>query len=143
MFTLRRAINPPRFAPSLLSQSHLLPYLAHSATTIRLRRSMTSVKKSDGEWKAILSPEQVSCIQERWRTSRTNRDGITSSVSFARRALNLLAPASTISTVQMVSTPAQGVELPCTRARPSSIADADGLPSLTVRIVTMCPENYC
>ena len=102
--------------------------------TSAVAMSDSSATKTESEWRAVLTPQQV----------RPNRcrptilialaaDRLpTSSASCARRAPSLQAPASTTSTTTRACTHVRAAARRCTRARPSSRAAAAGRPSSTV-----------
>lgn len=92
--------------------------------------------KSDSEWRAILSPEQVN-TSPKTISNHPSSDNISLSSEFSdREAQNQRGQANTKNTRRREFTPVPDVVLPCTRVRPSSIAAVDGLRSSTVRINT-------
>jgi hypothetical protein len=95
----------------------------HSTT-----RMVDAKTKSDSEWRAILTPEQVCTSAVVWDTDLNPN----SSEFYVRKGQSRQELVNTRTTVGRASTPALAVRHHCTRATPSSRAVVDGLPSLMV-----------
>ena len=137
MVALSRLLARIRAAPALRPAHNARIPVPLSLRPTRIQaRNMSKVTKSESEWRAILSPEQVRVrfISGTERVERADADAHrTSSASSARRAPSPRARASTRNTRARVSTPARAAARRCTRARPSLIVGADGLRSSMVR----------
>lgn len=104
---LRPALHPP-------------PNRLRPTTSLKFNRNMaTKVEKTEDEWRAILSREQVS-LRPDFLRSGSNAWGRTSSESSVKRGLSARAPASTTSTPRVGYTTARRARHRCTRAPPSS-----------------------
>ena len=99
------------------------PPLQHFSTSLRTMAD-PSKTKTDAEWQAVLSPEQVGlpCF------TMSPCSPFCSSVSFARRGQRLPARESTTNSMMRGSTPAPHVTPHSTRAPPSSKVGVAGQP---------------
>ena len=84
-------------------------------------RTMSTVNKSESEWRAILSPEQVRTFLVITPRFSSITNSLCSSEFFVRRALSALELASMISTRLQVFTVVPGAEHRYTRALPNSM----------------------
>jgi hypothetical protein len=82
---------------------------------------MTSISKTDKEWKAVLSPEQVD-ISFRVYSTAHSYNIFYSSEFYAKRAQKHPEPASTISTTLKGSILVLDAERLCTKVLPSSMS---------------------
>ena len=99
-------------------------------TTQRMAESKT---KSESEWRAILSPEQVCASMGMKNGSEYRMRSLGSCVKRGQRLQELV---NTTNTLRKGFIPALAAEHRFTRAVPSSRVVVDGLPSLMVMLVT-------
>jgi hypothetical protein len=91
------------------------------------QRRMTTVNKTEEEWRAVLSPEQVSSIsyfsfpQNSCKRLHCYCFLYLSSGSYARKAPNARAQVNTTSSTKTEPTAVRAAELLCIRVRPSSM----------------------
>lgn len=124
--------TPPSQFTTQIHSTRLFRRFIHSTPA----RNMSNTK-SDSEWRAILSPEQVHPLPH-ITISRNNQlyPSQCSSGSSVRKAQNFLAAGNTTNSLSKVSILVQGVELLFIRVPQSLIAAVVGLPSSMVS----CPD---
>lgn len=124
MYILLRILHSS--SRSYLPTTHLRPF-CHSTT--RMAESKT---KSESEWRAILTPEQVRADAAAWPGNDVPRFVMDSSGLYVRKGQNPQGLVNSRTIAERASTRALAVRRLSTRATPSSRADVDGLRSLMV-----------
>jgi hypothetical protein len=130
----RPFLPPLRPSLSLTFAAAIRPSFTSEATSKSTMQASGDKVKSEDEWKAILSPDQVFIsVGDPIVVWDTESPPCSSSGSSVRREQRGLVRGSTIPTMRRVCTHVRRAKLHCIRARPSSRADVDGLHSMTVR----------
>ena len=137
----------PTSAFSRLTPSRAITITRSLHLSTPLNMSDPSKSKSDSEWRAVLSPEQVrfnSVFSILYTSRELTLPSLPSIIFFAssslnssafsvKRGPNLPVQANITSSTKMAFTLAPDVELRCIRARPSSTVGVGGLRSSMVR----------
>ena len=103
----------------LIQGKRHVPTQNHYLQTILQIRTMSTVNKSESEWRAVLSPEQVCIMSFLFYDVVADMHILGSLEFFVRRELNARVLGNMTNTPSPGSTPAQGVKPHFTRALPS------------------------